>query len=72
METKVIKTSATLQFVHRETIACEFQVNLGEIERPSQVEKLRKSIQENNPEYIVLVDFKQEINPSYSPLTLGL
>lgn len=58
----------SLEIVSRETLQPLFTINLGELRRPSQLEGLRSSISDNNPDYIVLASFEEVINPAYSPL----
>lgn len=65
---KPTKLYGSLEIVSLETLQPLFTINLGEIRRPSQLESLRSSISDNNPNYIVLASFEEIINPAYSPL----
>lgn len=65
---KPTKLYGSLEIVSLETLQPLFTINLGEIRRPSQLESLRSSISDNNPDYIVLASFEEIINPAYSPL----
>lgn len=58
----------SLEIVSRETLQPLFTLNIGELRRPSQLESLRSSISDNNPDFIVLASFEEVINPVYSPL----
>lgn len=58
----------SLEIVSRETLQSLFTLNIGELRRPSQLESMRASISDNNPDFIVLASFQETINPSYSPL----
>ena len=58
----------SLEIVSRETLQSLYTLNLGELRRPSQLESLRSSLADNNPNYIILASFEEVINPSYSPL----
>lgn len=65
---KPTKFYGSLEIVSLETLQPLFTINLGEIRRPSQLESLRSSISDNNPDYIVLASFEEVVNPAYSPL----
>lgn len=65
---KPTKLYGSLEIVSLETLQPLFTINLGEIRRPSQLESLRSSISDNNPDYIVLASFEEVLNPAYSPL----
>ena len=65
---KPTKFYGSLEIVSRETLQPLFTINLGELRRPSQLEGLRSSISDNNPDYIVLASFEEIVNPAYSPL----
>lgn len=65
---KPTKLYGSLEIVSLETLQPLFTINLGEIRRPSQLESLRSSISDNNPDYIVLASFEEVVNPAYSPL----
>lgn len=58
----------SLEIVSRETLQPLYTLNLGELRRPSQLESLRSSLADNNPDYIILASFEEVVNPSYSPL----
>ena len=58
----------SLEIVSRETLQPLFVLNLGELRRPSQLENLRSTLADNNPEYLILASFEEIINPEYSPL----
>lgn len=58
----------SLEIVSRETLQPLFSLNLGKLRRPSQLENLRSSISDNNPDFIILASFEEVINPVYSPL----
>jgi formyltetrahydrofolate hydrolase len=58
----------SLEFVSRETLQPLFTLNCGELRKPSQLENLRSSLSDNNPDYIVLASFEEIVNPAYSPL----
>ena len=58
----------SLEIVSRETLQPLFTLNIGELRRPSQLENLRSSISDNNPDFIVLASFEEVVNPVYSPL----
>ena len=59
----------SLEIVSRETLQPLFTLNCGELRKPSQLENLRSTLADNNPEYIVLASFEEIVNPAYSPLT---
>lgn len=61
----------SLEIVSRETLQPLFTLNLGELRRPSQLESLRSTLADNNPDYIILASFEEIINPTYSPLNDG-
>nr|DAR43199.1 MAG TPA: hypothetical protein [Microviridae sp.] len=61
----------SLEIVSRETLQSLFTLNCGELRRPSQLENLRSTLADNNPEYIILASFEEIINPAYSPLNDG-
>lgn len=65
---KPTKFYGSLEIVSRETLQPLFTISLGELRRPSQLEGLRSSISDNNPDYIVLASFEEIVNPAYSPL----
>lgn len=58
----------SLEIVSRETLQPLYALNLGELRRPSQLESLRSTLADNNPDYIILASFEEIINPVYSPL----
>lgn len=58
----------SLEIVSRETLQSLFTLNCGELRRPSQLESLRSTLADNNPEYLVLASFEEVVNPAYSPL----
>lgn len=58
----------SLEIVSRETFQPLFTLNCGKLRRPSQLESLRSSLSDNNPDYIILASFEEIINPAYSPL----
>lgn len=58
----------SLEIVSRETLQPLFTLNIGELRRPSQLENLRSSISDNNPDFIILASFEEVINPLYSSL----
>lgn len=58
----------SLEIVSRETLQPLFTLNCGELRRPSQLESLRSTFADNNPEYLVLASFEEVVNPAYSPL----
>lgn len=45
----------TIKFVKRETLHEEFVINIGIFNRPSTAERFRKTLQEANVEYDVLL-----------------
>lgn len=61
----------SLEIVSRETLQPLFTLNCGELRRPSQLESLRSTLADNNPDYLVLASFEEVINPAYSPLEDG-
>lgn len=65
---KPSKLYGSLEIVSRETLRPLLTINIGELRRPSQLEHIRSSISDNNPDYIVLASFEEIINPAYSPL----
>lgn len=58
----------SLEIVSRETLQPLFTLNCGELRRPSQLESLRSTLADNNPEYLVLASFEEVVNPTYFPL----
>lgn len=58
----------SLEIVSRETLQSLFTLNCGQLRRPSQLESLRSTLSDNNPDYIVLASFEEVVNPAYSPL----
>jgi hypothetical protein len=58
----------SLEIVSRETLQPLFTLNCGEFRRPSQLEALRSTLSDNNPDYIVLASLEEIVNPAYSPL----
>lgn len=58
----------SLEIVSRETLQPLHTINCGELRRPSQLESLRSTFADNNPDYIFLASFKEIVNPAYSPL----
>nr|DAH93076.1 MAG TPA: hypothetical protein [Microviridae sp.] len=58
----------SLEIVSRETLQPLLTLNIGELRRPSQLESMRSSIADNNPNLIVLASFEEILNPAYSPL----
>ena len=58
----------SLEIVSRETLQPLYTLNLGELRRPSQLESLRYTLADNNPEYLILASFEEIVNPAYSPL----
>ena len=58
----------SLEIVSRETLQPLFTLNCGELRRPSQLESLRSTFVDNNPEYLILASFEEVVNPVYSPL----
>ena len=58
----------SLEIVSRETLQPLFTLNCGELRRPSQLESLRSTLSDNNPEYLILASFEEIVNPAYSPL----
>lgn len=65
---KPTKLYGSLEIVSRETLQTLLTINIGELRRPSQLESMRSSISDNNPDFIVLASFEEIVNPSYSPL----
>lgn len=61
----------SLEIVSRETLQSLFILNCGELRRPSQLESLRSTLADNNPDYLVLASFEEVVNPAYSPLKDG-
>lgn len=61
----------SLEIVSRETLQSLFTLNCGELRRPSQLESLRSTFADNNPDYIILASFEEILNPVYSPLKDG-
>lgn len=68
---KPTKLYGSLEIVSRETLQPLFTLNLGELRRPSQIEAMRSSLADNNPDYIILASFEEILNPTYSPLKDG-
>ena len=58
----------SLEIVSRETLQSLYTLSCGELRRPSQLENLRSSLADNNPEYLILASFEEFVNPAYSPL----
>jgi hypothetical protein len=58
----------SLEIVSRETLQPLYVLNCGELRRPSQLESLRSTFVDNNPNYIILSSYKEFVNPAYSPL----
>lgn len=58
----------SLEIVSRETLQPLFTLNCGQLRRPSQLESLRSTLSDNNPDYLVLASFEEVVNPAYSPL----
>ena len=58
----------SLEIVSRETLQPLYTLNLGELRRPSQLESLRSTLVDNNPDYLILASFEEIVNPAYSPL----
>ena len=58
----------SLEIVSLETLQSLFTLNCGELRRPSQLEGLRSTLADNNPEYLILASFEEIVNPAYSPL----
>nr|DAG02846.1 MAG TPA: hypothetical protein [Microviridae sp. ct9ZF1] len=54
----------TIKFVKRETLHEEFIINIGIFNRPSTAERLRKTLQEANVGYDVLLILER--NENYS------
>lgn len=65
---KPTKLYGSLEIVSRETLQPLFTLNIGELRRPSQLENMRASISDNNPDFIILASFEEVLNPAYSPL----
>lgn len=65
---KPTKLYGSLEIVSRETLQPLLTVNIGELRRPSQLESMRSSIADNNPDLIILASFEEVLNPAYSPL----
>lgn len=66
--TKSTLLYGSLEIVSRETLQTLLTINIGELRRPSQLESMRSSISDNNPDFIVLASFEEIVNPAYSPL----
>lgn len=66
---KKIILKCTLNLVNPETLVTECSLSLGIIERSQHGEKIRGLLAENNPEYLVLANYEELLNPIYSPLT---
>ena len=58
----------SLEIVSRETLQSLYTLNCGLLRRPSQLEALRSTLSDNNPDFIILASFEEIINPAYSPL----
>lgn len=58
----------SLEIVSRETLQPLYTLDLGELRRPSQLEGLRSTLADNNPNYLILASFEEVVNPAYSPL----
>jgi hypothetical protein len=65
---KPTKLYGSLEIVSRETLQPLLVLNIGELRRPSQLESMRASISDNNPDFIILASFEEILNPAYSPL----
>ena len=65
---KPTKLYGSLEIVSRETLQSLLTINIGKLRRPSQLESIRSSISDNNPDFIVLASFEEIVNPAYSPL----
>lgn len=65
---KPTKLYGSLEIVSRETLQPLLTINIGELRRPSQLESMRSSISDSNPDLIVLASFEEVLNPAYSPL----
>lgn len=61
----------SLDIVSRETLEPLFTLDVGKLRNPSQLEKLRVILANNNPHFIILASFKEIVNPAYSPLKDG-
>lgn len=57
-----------ISLVDAETLQPVISLNFGYIDRPSQLEKIRQVLAENNPDYVFLGHYSEKLNPSYSPL----
>jgi hypothetical protein len=58
----------SLNIVSRETLEPLFTLDVGELRNPSQLERMRVLLADNNPHFIILASFKEIVNPAYSPL----
>lgn len=58
----------SLEIVSRETLQPLYTLNCGKLRRPSQLESMRSTFSDNNPDYIILASLEETINPAYSPL----
>jgi folate-dependent phosphoribosylglycinamide formyltransferase PurN len=65
---KSTKLYGFLEIVSRETLQTLHTLNCGELRRPSQLESLRSTLADNNPDLIILASFEEVLNPAYSPL----
>lgn len=72
MEIKKTLLCASMQVLNRQSLQYEYSLDLGIFDRPSQCESIRSRISENNPDKIFLVEYKEIVNPEYSPLTTSL
>lgn len=61
----------SLEIVSRETLQPLLTLNCGKLRKPSQLESMRSSFSDNNPDYIFLASFEEIVDPAYSPLTDG-
>lgn len=43
----------SLEIVSRETLQSLYTLNCGQLRRPSQLESLRSTLSDNNPDYII-------------------
>lgn len=59
---------ASLSIVDSETLQTILVLSYGIIDNPRQLEKLRVKFQEANPDYIILGNYTEILNPEYSPL----
>lgn len=50
------------------TLQPVMSLNFGYVDRPSQLEKIRQTLAENNPDYVFLGKYSEKLNPNYSPL----